>query len=152
MLKTIWAPLVPQHRPLFTGLKVLLVEDHDQVRQSLVTLLQASGMTVLAATCVLEALDLFQAGAPQLIISDQGLPDGDGCGFIRKVRALGSQGIPALAVSAFFSPQAQTQALRAGFDACLAKHDFDRLLDVLEELLERSTGSACPRVANGGRN
>lgn len=135
-----WPSLVPQRRERLNGLTVLAVEDHDQTREWLVGYLESAGMTVFPARCVSEAISLFDERTPGIIISDLGLPDGDGCGLIRTLRARGIASdacVPALAMSAFFRPQGQADALSAGFDACLPKHDFDRLLDVMEGLLPR---------------
>ena len=67
---------------------------------------------------------MLPAVRPDVLVCDIGLPDMDGYEFIRRVRALEpAQGgaIPALAVTAFALPEDRIQALRAGYQAHIAK-------------------------------
>jgi CheY-like chemotaxis protein len=61
---------------------------------------------------------------PDMIISDIGMPDEDGIQFIRSVRQLSSDAggrTPAAALSAFARAEDRTRALRAGYQAHVAK-------------------------------
>src|SRR5690606_11436916 len=60
------------------GLRILLVEDHDNTRQVLTRLLTKSGHLVKAAENVQTAMELAEEHEFDLIISDLGLPDGSG--------------------------------------------------------------------------
>lgn len=123
------------------GARVLLLEDHDASREALVRLLGSNGMSVVSASCIREALEAFERTPPRLIVSDMHLPDGDGCDFIARVRALGHGVlVPAVAVTALLLPEVRLRALKAGFQACLAKCDIDALLRRLSTLLAESAG------------
>lgn len=59
-----------------------------------------------------------------ILISDIGMPEMDGYELIRRVRQQGSDGtraIPAIAMTAFTRPNDRDRALKAGFQAHLAK-------------------------------
>lgn len=129
---------LPARQPL-AGLTILVVEDHALLRDAMILLLEGAGMTVVAASRVGQAIEVFGASRPNLIISDLGLPDGDGCAFMSHVRASNdpSADVPSLAISASLTPERHAAALAAGFDACLAKPQLGRLLERLEALRAR---------------
>jgi len=66
---------------------ILVVDDHADDRQLLVTLLGYYGYRVLEATDGAEALQIAQAERPELIISDILMPTMDGYEFVRRLRA-----------------------------------------------------------------
>ncbi|MCZ8377049.1 MAG: ATP-binding protein [Beijerinckiaceae bacterium] len=82
--------------------RVLLVEDHDPVREILREMLAGWGYTVETAADARAALALVDAGAtPDILVSDLRLPGAmDGLMLIREVRARTGQAIPALLVTA----------------------------------------------------
>jgi len=69
---------------LFT---ILVVEDHDVLREGLQILLEAEGFQVLSAAHGVEALEQMQAVIPDLILSDISMPEMDGFAFHDAVRA-----------------------------------------------------------------
>jgi CheY-like chemotaxis protein len=114
------------------GITILLVEDDRDTRELIGVVLERAGARVLAAGDAREALQLVQDRAPDLILSDVGLPDEDGRSFIRKVREL-QLDVPAAAVTAY---DEEADNLAAGFDRHLRKPvDHDRLLRVVGELV-----------------
>jgi signal transduction histidine kinase/DNA-binding response OmpR family regulator len=66
---------------------ILIVDDHDDDRQLLVTLLGYYGHAMLEATDGAEALQIAQTEHPELIISDILMPTMDGYEFVRRLRA-----------------------------------------------------------------
>jgi CheY-like chemotaxis protein len=62
-------------------------------------------------------------GKPDLLISDIGLPEMDGYDLIQRVRREPSPGrdIPAIALTAYARTEDRTRALRAGYQAHIAK-------------------------------
>jgi CheY-like chemotaxis protein len=60
---------------------------------------------------------------PDILVSDIGLPDVDGYELIRRIRRMDGAlaNIPAIALTAFARIQDRTQALRAGYNAHVAK-------------------------------
>ena len=68
-------------------LRVLLVDDHDLIRQGLATVFDAHGVEVVGqAGTVAEALAQFAATKPDAVVTDLQLPDGTGLDIVRAVR------------------------------------------------------------------
>jgi len=106
------------------GLRLLVVEDEPDARELLSMILQEAGAQVTAAGSAGEALAAFERLRPDGLVSDIGLPDGDGYSLIRKVRLLeGDCGTrcPAVALTAFARAEDRSQALDCGFQAHLPK-------------------------------
>lgn len=131
-------------RGVLDGVDVLLVEDHEDSRDALQLLLQNRGAAVRVASTAAEALALYQAQRPAIVISDLGLPVQSGIDLIQHIRREeAAQGVhtPAIAASGFVGGGHSQQALQAGFDAQLAKPlDFATLLQTMQELLARKSG------------
>jgi CheY-like chemotaxis protein len=107
-----------------TGVRVMIVEDEDDTRELLVTALEQCGAEVVAFATVSEALDSFERRAPDVLLSDLGVPGEDGYSLIRKVRARPSSlggDVPAAALTAYVRAEDRRQALAAGFQAHLPK-------------------------------
>lgn len=104
------------------GIKILLVDDERDAREALWHNLSHRGAEVTAAGSAPEALSRIESIAPDVLISDIGMPDEDGYELIRKVRLLGERGrVPAIALTAFSRLEDRTRALLAGYQAHLAK-------------------------------
>jgi PAS domain S-box-containing protein len=115
--------------------QILLVEDHGDTAELMMTVLEHGGHRVARATDVASAL--LAAGRDQfdLLISDLGLPDGSGLDLIRKLRGNGSS-IPAIAVSGYGQPNDVAQSRAAGFQVHLVKPIEPKcLFDAMEMLL-----------------
>jgi CheY-like chemotaxis protein len=81
-----------------------------------------------------EAHSLAREMAPEVIISDIGMPDTDGYQLIRELRAK-KIGAPAIALTAFARPEDARRALAAGYQAHLSKPvDPPKLLALVEQL------------------
>jgi CheY-like chemotaxis protein len=121
-----WRDMAPEETgsaPLLTGVRILYMEDNDDTRQVTTVMLQMHGASVLAATSPDEALEILQRAHPDVMLSDLGVP-GNGLGLIARVRALpGESGgsIPAVALTAFTSPDDQARALASGFQLHVPK-------------------------------
>ena len=109
--------------PELAGLRILVVDDEDDSREMLRTLLEQSGLRVRVAASVAEALRLFEAEPAELLLSDLGMPDEDGYSLIAKLRALAGPGktVPAIAVTAYARSEDRKRALDSGFHAHVAK-------------------------------
>jgi PAS domain S-box-containing protein len=106
------------------GVHVLLVEDDDDSRKLLGTMLKRYGAKVTATKSAAEALRVFTGQLPDVIISDIGMPDEDGYELIRKLRALPvEQGAltPAIALTGYASRKDRERALAAGYQLHMAK-------------------------------
>jgi CheY-like chemotaxis protein len=106
------------------GIHVLLVEDDDDSRKLLGTMLKRYGAKVTSAKSAAEALDVFENEVPDVIISDIGMPEQDGYELIRKLRALPVEKggkIPAIALTGYASRKDRERALSSGYHQHVAK-------------------------------
>ncbi|MFZ5896144.1 MAG: response regulator [Myxococcota bacterium] len=116
-------------RPMLTGIHALVVEDDPDGSDLIEAVLRGFGATVTTAGTAREAWSALAQRAPDIIVSDLGLPDEDGFSLMRRIRrhALLSD-LPAIALSAYTSRRDVNEALAAGFQAHLAKPIEPRLL------------------------
>ncbi len=125
---------------ILKGLRVLVVDDEQDARHLLKTVLETQGAEIIAVGSTREALDALERSMPDVLISDIGMPDEDGFALIRQVRARTPvQGgrIPAAAVSAYVGEENRRQALAAGFQLHVAKPvDPEELIEVVRSLAE----------------
>ncbi|RKH68053.1 response regulator, partial [Corallococcus interemptor] len=131
----------PTAAPELGGVRVLVVDDEEDARELLRTLLEDSGAHVVTAGSAMEGLQVLQAEHPDVLVSDIGMPGTDGYGFIERVRALpGDQGgrIPAVAITAYARSEDRTRVLRAGFQSHVPKPvEPGELLAVIASLAQR---------------
>jgi CheY-like chemotaxis protein len=107
--------------PTLSGLRVLVVDDSEDVRLLIAAMLQRHGAScTLAASCE-EALAELGRGVPDVLISDIGLPRDDGYTLIRRVREGIGLGLPAAALTAYASADDGKKVLEAGFQMHLTK-------------------------------
>jgi signal transduction histidine kinase/ActR/RegA family two-component response regulator len=106
------------------GVRVVLVDDDDDGRVMLTTLLELAGAKVAPARSVHEALAFLDTMRPDVIVSDVGMPDEDGFTLIRRVRAReaeGGGGVPAIALTGYVRPEDRARLLAEGFQQHLRK-------------------------------
>jgi PAS domain S-box-containing protein len=127
---------------MLDGLKVLVVDDEEDARALISTILEQQGArvtTVRSATEALEALALIQ---PDVIISDIEMPNEDGYALIKRVRELEPQKggrTPAAALTAYARTEDRMRALLAGFQIHLPKPvEPAELIAVVANLAERT--------------
>ena len=113
------------------GIKLLLVEDDQNSRLALETMLQTFGAEVVTASSASEALAKLPITLPEIILSDIGMPEEDGFSLLRKIRALPSEqggATPAIALTAFATRDDQERAFNAGFCSHISKPADSALL------------------------
>ena len=66
---------------------VLVVEDTEEIRELVCTVLRRAGMGVRAVASGAEALTEVRRAAPDVVVLDLGLPDADGTEVCRQIRA-----------------------------------------------------------------
>jgi CheY-like chemotaxis protein len=106
------------------GLHVLLVEDDDDSRKLLGTMLKRYGARVTSTKSAKEALRVFEEELPDVLISDIGMPDEDGYELIRKLRLAPPEkggSTPAIALTGYASRKDRERALSAGYQQHIAK-------------------------------
>ena len=134
---------VAQEQPL-SGVKVLVVDDDPDARESVSMALAQCGARTAAVGSAREAWVMLQDFKPDVLVSDLGMPGEDGYDLIRRVRTIGQLGIcdvPAVALTAYCQPEDQQRALSAGFQTLVPKPA------ALEELAAVVRSLAEPRVS-----
>jgi two-component system CheB/CheR fusion protein len=114
-------PVAP---PTLAGIRVLVVDDHDDTREFVATVLGQYGAEVTTATSVRTAVAAFERAKPHVLVSDIAMPGEHGYSLIQTVRALPlEQGgrVPALALTAYVRPEDRERVLAAGYTQHLAK-------------------------------
>ena len=107
-----------------TGTKVLVVEDDADGRELMLETLRAAGAHATGAASAAEALDLLPLVRPDVLVSDIGMPEEDGCSLMARIRTIPRENggdVPALAVSAYAREEDRIRAAAAGFQNHLAK-------------------------------
>ena len=123
------------------SLQLLVVEDHPQTLRVLAALLRKQGHTVLTAECVQTAIKLLEAERFDGLISDIGLPDGNGCEVMRVARQ--RQSLVGIALSGFGMEEDVRRSMDAGFDHHLTKPiDFQALKKFVGTMAERANHPA----------
>jgi signal transduction histidine kinase/ActR/RegA family two-component response regulator len=120
------APMVTQRQ----SMRVLLVEDHLDTNRSLTKLLQLRGYTVQSATTIEGGLDLAKKEEFDVLISDLGLPDGEGFDLLQKLPS-GRRPSLTIALTGFGMEEDIRKSLAAGFKHHLVKPIDLNKLDVL---------------------
>ncbi|MDQ6625344.1 MAG: ATP-binding protein, partial [Verrucomicrobiota bacterium] len=115
--------------------RLLVVEDHQPTLDVLRRLLAKQGHEVHAAMNVQAALALAATQVFDLVISDIGLPDGNGVDLM--VQLTREYGLRGIALSGYGMEEDLARTKNAGFLAHLVKPvDFERLNRVIREFVE----------------
>ncbi|TBR23370.1 response regulator transcription factor [bacterium] len=128
----------------------LVVEDEASVRGLLAELLEAEGFRVEAVSSLDGARRALDGPAPDLVVLDRGLPDGDGLELCRSLRAKeATRFVPVLVVSGRVRVEERVVGLRGGADDYLPKpfHPAE-LAARARALARRAFGGATP-LASG---
>lgn len=125
-----------------TGVHVVVVDDDEDARDLLRTVLAYCGALVTVAPGAAEALALIERVLPDAVVCDIAMPEHDGYWFLRALRARPPDkggGIPVLAVTAHGHLHGPDRTLPAGFDAHVRKPiDPWEMCRVLAGLVRRS--------------
>jgi signal transduction histidine kinase/CheY-like chemotaxis protein len=117
-------------------LEILLVEDHADTAFVMTRLLRKLGHNVQTSETVATAVRLAEEKNFDLLLSDIGLPDGNGIDLIRRLRRASS--IPAVALTGFGMDEDIVKCREAGFDAHLTKPvNFQKLEVLIRDLTEQ---------------
>jgi signal transduction histidine kinase len=109
---------------MLMGVRLLVVDDDPGARELISGMLEGFGAQVSVAESGQAALSLLFAQRPDVLIADLGMPGMDGYALIEQVRGLDPDfgGLtPAVAVTAYASPQDRLRALQAGYQNHVAK-------------------------------
>jgi signal transduction histidine kinase/ActR/RegA family two-component response regulator len=115
------------------GLRILLVDDHQDTCAALEKLLVRRGHLVAATHNVRSAMEAAARNRFDLLISDIALPDGSGIELMRQLQAISK--MPGIAISGFGNNGDIEKSLEAGFCEHLIK---PVKLEKLEAAMERA--------------
>lgn len=101
-------------------IRILLVEDHEPTRTALAQLLTRRNYEVALAASVAEARALSAKQPFQLLISDIGLPDGNGFELMKELRAA-HPGLRGIALTGYGMEEDVSRAREVGFISHLIK-------------------------------
>lgn len=101
---------------------VLLVEDEEPLRRVLKGALEREGFTVLEAGDGVQALDVIERGAPEIVVLDLNLPVLDGFGVLARLRTRAATAtLPVIVLTANGDSESETRGFALGADEFLTK-------------------------------
>ncbi len=131
-----------------SGLRVLVVDDEQQILRALRTSLRGAGYEVETADSVETALAAAAMRPPEAVILDLVLPDGTGTDVARELRKWSSA--PIIVLSAMGEEREKVEALDAGADDYVTKPvGIDELLARLRAVLRRTAPAGEPVITVG---
>ena len=118
---------------------ILCVDNHIDSLELLKLTLQLHGAQVYAAVSREEAMRLFSANSPRILIADLALAQGNGIDLLTDLRSIDPK-LAAVALTGITDAKVRKQALEAGFDQYFVKPvDDDVLVRAIADLASKST-------------
>jgi two-component system CheB/CheR fusion protein len=145
---TVWLPLAetgtiapelghggPAHD--IAGVRILFVDDAQDVVTTCQALLELQGAVVTGATSARQALDILAETDVDVLVAELSMPEMDGHALLQAVRALPRHaGLPAIAIGGLAREQDIAEARASGFNAHLGKPlSVERLTGIIRDLL-----------------
>ena len=109
------------------NVSVLCVDNYIDALELLKLFLQLCGAQVYTAVSMDEAMRIFHAHHPNMLISDLALPQGSGIALLKAIRSQDAV-MSAIALTGISDSKVRQQALDAGFDRYLVKPVDDHVL------------------------
>jgi DNA-binding response OmpR family regulator len=100
---------------------VLVVDDDDDVRDTLQMLLEADGHFALSASSAEEAMSMIEAHQPICVILDLNMPEVGGAQLAKRIRSIHGTGVVLIVLTGSTDESDQDAAERAGVDYVLHK-------------------------------
>jgi len=117
--------------------RILLVDDEENARSALNSLLTDEGYEIQEAKDGEEALRLLDQFAPAVVLADLRMPRMDGLTLLRKAKEQGSDAV-FLIMTAFADVESAVAAMKAGAENYLTKPvSFDALLVFVKKAMEK---------------
>jgi CheY-like chemotaxis protein len=139
----------PVERPVMADvglsgpLRILVIEDHHDMREMLRLLLTADGHGVRVASDGSEGLEMLRSWRPDVALVDVGLPGLDGYAVARAAMADPDiSAIPLIALTGYGQSEDRRRTKEAGFRAHLVKPVFrEALIRTFTSLTQAASGS-----------
>ena len=120
-----------------TPVKILVVDDDNNLRETLVDLLEMDGYKVYQAATAAECLDICASEFFNIILMDYNLPDENGMELIRKIRAFNKES-QIIMITAYASLNAIMEAMQESvYDFLIKPVDFDYLKRTINRALDK---------------
>jgi DNA-binding NtrC family response regulator len=117
--------------------RILVVDDEQNARAALRTILTEEGYEIAEAADGEEGLARLEEWAPDLVLADVRMPRMDGLALLRRAKELGSDATFVM-MTAFASIEAAVEAMKAGAENYLVKPlDVGAVLVFLDKALEK---------------
>lgn len=127
--------------PRLDGVRVLVVDDNADALDVLVEVLREAGAEVRGARSGAEAVEMFDADPPDVVLCDIAMPEMDGFAVLAEIRKRDERAerrTSAIAVSAHGSLSDRRRSLEAGFQEHVAKpYRVSHLAEVMKKVLNR---------------
>jgi len=102
---------------------ILIIDDNIELQEVMATVLEMKGYKVVFANNGIKGLAAIEAHCPSVVICDIDMPELDGDGVFKKLRAMGGEiaAIPFIFISGRIDEKDQISRLYGGADACFIK-------------------------------
>lgn len=118
------------------GMRILVVDDEQSVREFFEILLKKEGYEVVASSSGREGLQLIRDEDFDLIVTDLNMADGDGMFLLKEAKKLQS-GVPVIMVTAFATTDSAVEAMKEGaFDYVSKPFKIDEIKMTIEKALQ----------------
>jgi two-component system, NtrC family, response regulator AtoC len=119
--------------------RVLVVDDHEPSRRLMEAVLGPRALEVVSAATGREALARMEERPADAVLLDLGLPDADGMGVLREMRARWPR-VPIIMVTAGADAESAVQAIRLGaYDYVTKPVDVERIGVLVPRAIERNS-------------
>ncbi|MDQ3030989.1 MAG: ATP-binding protein [Myxococcota bacterium] len=129
--------------PDLVGVRVLLVDDHDDARELYGSVISLRGARVTLAASAAEARARLRESRFDVLVSDIAMPYEDGCSLVQFARAHDPV-MRTVAISAYTQPDDVDRAIEAGFERYLFKpvdtHELAKAIADLADVRSSATG------------
>lgn len=134
--RSVSTPPVAQDERALDGVRVLLVDDDQDICEVLQFVLENQGAEVSVTASAVEALAALESWMPNVLLSDIAMPGGTGYDLMRTIVARkGNRAPPAAALSAYAHGQDLREAVASGFQMLLTKPiDPEMLINAVRDL------------------
>src|SRR5690348_17361676 len=133
-----------------SGSRVLVIDDDEDIRNLVKTLLERGGSTVQLAADGREGLREFHSFRPDLVVLDVSMPELDGWNVLERIRDMSD--VPVLMLTARGDELERVRGLQAGADDYVVKPFGKQELAARVSALLRRATRAGPREQEADRS
>lgn len=119
-------------------IKVLVVDDHREVRDSFALLLKRNGIPYLVASNGKTALEIFEKEKPLVVLLDLVMPVMDGITTLAEMKKR-NPAVPVIVMTAYAEIEVAVKAMKLGaYDFIVKPPDFTRLVALVKEAIQQA--------------